>query len=124
MRAAVFNAPRSISVAERPDPVIDEPTDAVVRVVLAWVGGSDLWYYPGESPFEPGPIGHEFVRIAEDLGTEVHEVADGEVVIAPFAYSDGTCPNCGDGVITACVNGGFWANHGADGGQGGAVRCR
>jgi threonine dehydrogenase-like Zn-dependent dehydrogenase len=122
MRAAVFNEPRSIGVAERPDPVIAEPTDAVVRVVLACVCGSDLWYYRGESPFEPGPIGHEFVGVVEDVGAEVHEIAKGDLVIAPFAYSDGTCPHCRAGVTTSCVAGGFWATGGIDGGQGEAVR--
>jgi threonine dehydrogenase-like Zn-dependent dehydrogenase len=122
MRAAVFNGPRSISVAERPDPVIAEPTDAVVRVVLACVCGSDLWYYRGESPFAPGPIGHEFVGVVEDVGAEVHDIAKGDLVIAPFAYSDGTCPHCRAGVTTSCVAGGFWASNGMDGGQGEAVR--
>jgi threonine dehydrogenase-like Zn-dependent dehydrogenase len=56
MRAAVFVEPDHIEVADRPDPVIAEPTDAVVRVVLACVCGSDLWYYRGESPFDPGPL--------------------------------------------------------------------
>jgi threonine dehydrogenase-like Zn-dependent dehydrogenase len=55
MRAAVFNAPRSIDAADRPDPVVAEPTDAVVRVVLACVCGSDLWYYRGESPSSRAP---------------------------------------------------------------------
>jgi len=122
MRAAVFNEPRSIGVAERPDPVIAEPTDAVVGVVLACVCGSDLWYYRGDSPFEPGPIGHEFVGVVEDVGAEVRGIAKGDLVIAPFAYSDGTCPHCRAGVTTSCVNGGFWANNGIDGGQGEAVR--
>ena len=54
MRAAVFNGPRDITVADRPDPVIAAPTDALVRVALACVCGSDLWYYRGESPHEPG----------------------------------------------------------------------
>src|SRR5436189_5121562 len=93
MRAAVFNEPRSISVAERPDPVIAEPTDAVVGVALACVCGSDLWYYRGESPFEPGPIGHEFVGLVEDVGAAVHDIAKGDLVIAPFASSDGPCPH-------------------------------
>ena len=66
--------PRSITVGERPDPAIKEPTDAVVRVVLACVCGSDLWYYRGESPFEPGPIGHEFIGVVEDVGAEVTDV--------------------------------------------------
>jgi threonine dehydrogenase-like Zn-dependent dehydrogenase len=90
--------------------------------VLACVCGSDLWYYRGESPFEPGPIGHEFVGVVEDVGAEVHGIAKGDLVIAPFAYSDGTCPHCRAGVTTSCVNGGFWAMNGIDGGQGEAVR--
>src|SRR4051794_27932221 len=94
MRAAIFNEPGSVTVAERPDAVIAEPTDAIVRVVLACVCGSDLWYYRGDSPFEPGPIGHEFVGVVEDVGAEVRDVDKGDFVIAPFAFSDGTCPHC------------------------------
>jgi threonine dehydrogenase-like Zn-dependent dehydrogenase len=121
MRAAVFEAPGSIEVAQRPDPVIAEPTDAVVRVVLACVCGSDLWYYRGESPFEPGPIGHEFIGVVEEVGGDVGTVSKGDLVIAPFAYSDGTCPHCRHGIHTACANGGFFPMNG-DGGQGEAVR--
>src|SRR3954469_5596750 len=94
MRAAIFNKPRSITTGDRPDPSIIEPTDAVVRVVLACVCGSDLWYYRGDSEFAPGPIGHEFVGVVEDVGAEVTDIKKGDLVIAPFAFSDGTCPNC------------------------------
>ena len=73
MRAAIFNEPRSITAGDRPDPVDREPTDAIVRVVLACVCGSDLWYYRGDSPFEPGPIGHEFIGVVEDVGADVAE---------------------------------------------------
>src|SRR5437763_8534184 len=122
MRAAVFNEPRSITVTNRLEPVINEPTDAIVRVVLACVCGSDLWYYRGESPFEPGPIGHEFVGVVEDVGSDLRGVATGDLVIAPTAYCDGACPNCRAGITNACVAGGFWAVGGIDGGQGEAVR--
>jgi threonine dehydrogenase-like Zn-dependent dehydrogenase len=121
MRAAVFNEPRSISVTERPDPVIAEPTDAVVRVVLSCVCGSDLWYYRGDSPFEPGPIGHEFIGVVEDVGSQVRNVSEGDFVISPFAFSDGTCPHCRHGITSACMTGGFFPANG-DGGQGEAVR--
>ena len=121
MRAAVFEAPHSIGVTDRPDPAIVEPTDAVVRVVLSCVCGSDLWYFRGETPFEPGPIGHEFVGVVEDVGPDVVKVRRGDLVIAPFAYSDGTCPHCLNGITTACSNGGFYPMNG-DGGQGEAVR--
>src|SRR5947208_8290861 len=108
MRAAVFNEPRSITVTNRLEPVINEPADAVVRVVMACVCGSDLWYYRGESPFEPGPIGHEFIGVVEDVGAQVTQLAKGDLVIAPFAFSDGSCANCQNGVTTASMNGGFF----------------
>jgi threonine dehydrogenase-like Zn-dependent dehydrogenase len=122
MRAAVYNGPHAIEVAERPDPVLTAPTDAVVRVVLGCVCGSDLWYYRGESPHAPGPIGHEFIGVAEEVGADVRSVAPGDLVIAPFTYCDGTCAHCRAGVTSQCVAGGSFGNHGIDGGQGEAVR--
>jgi threonine dehydrogenase-like Zn-dependent dehydrogenase len=83
MRAAVFNGPGSVEVAERPDPVIEQPTDAVVRVLLACVCGSDLWYWRGESPHAVGSIGHEFIGIVTDVGAEVDGLAAGDLVVAP-----------------------------------------
>jgi threonine dehydrogenase-like Zn-dependent dehydrogenase len=111
-------------VASRPatDPTGDrQATDAIVRVVIGCVCGSDLWYYRGDWPFEPGPIGHEFIGVVEDIGPEVTDIAKGDLVIASFAFSDGTCPNCRNGVTTACMDGGFSPMNG-DAGQGEAVR--
>jgi threonine dehydrogenase-like Zn-dependent dehydrogenase len=122
MRAAVFNGPHAIEVAERPDPGIQAPTDAIVRVTLGCVCGSDLWYYRGDSPHEHGPIGHEFIGIVEDVGKDVRGLARGDLVVAPFTYCDGTCPNCRAGVTSQCVSGGSFGNRGIDGGQGEAVR--
>src|SRR3954463_1446106 len=121
MRAAIFHEPRRIEAGERPDPSLHEPTDAIVRVVLACVCGSDLWFYRGDSPFSPRPIGHEFVGVVEEVGGDVGNFAKGDFVIAPFAFSDGTCPNCRHGITSACVAGGFYPANG-DGGQGEAVR--
>jgi threonine dehydrogenase-like Zn-dependent dehydrogenase len=121
LRAAIFHAPRHVAPGDRPDPAIREDTDAIVRVVLACVCGSDLWYYRGDSPFEPGPIGHEFIGVVEEVGSEVKTILKGDLVIAPFAFSDGTCPHCLRGITTACVQGGFFPMNG-DGGQGEAVR--
>jgi threonine dehydrogenase-like Zn-dependent dehydrogenase len=121
VRAAIFNEPRNITAGDRPDAAVREPSDAVMRVVLACVCGSDLWYYRGDSPFEPGPIGHEFIGVVEDLGSDVTTLRKGALVISPFAFSDGTCPNCQNGITTACMNGGFFPMNG-DGGQGEAVR--
>src|SRR5437764_4849973 len=122
MRAAVFEGPRSIRVADRPDPVVVEPTDAVVRVVLACVCGSDLWYYRGESPHTLGPIGHEFVGGVKQVGAAVRDLGVGDLVVAPFTYSDGTCAHCRAGVTSQCMAGGAFGNQGIDGGQGEAVR--
>jgi threonine dehydrogenase-like Zn-dependent dehydrogenase len=122
MRAAIFNGPHRIDVGDRPDPVIAAPTDAIVRVVMGCVCGSDLWYYRGESPHELGPIGHEFIGVVEEVGAAVHGLAKGDFVVAPFTYSDGTCPNCLAGVTSQCVNGGSFGNRGIDGGQGERVR--
>jgi len=122
MKAAIYSGPHRIDVGDRPDPVIAAPTDAIVRVVMGCVCGSDLWYYRGDSPHELGPIGHEFIGVVEDLGADVRGLAKGDLVVAPFTYSDGTCPNCLAGVTSQCVNGGSFGNHGIDGGQGEAVR--
>lgn len=123
MRAAIYCGPRCIEVGERPDPVVAAPADAVVRVVLACVCGSDLWYYRGESPHLRGSIGHEFIGVVEQAGPEVHGIAEGDLVIAPFLYSDGTCPHCHAGWPSSCLAGGaFGTGEGIDGGQGEAVR--
>jgi threonine dehydrogenase-like Zn-dependent dehydrogenase len=122
MRATIFNGPGNIELGERPDPQIQEPTDAVVRVVLGCVCGSDLWYYRGESPHAPGPIGHEFIGVVEQVGTDVHGIKKGALVVAPFTYCDGTCANCRAGWPSNCIHGSSFGNHGIDGGQGEAVR--
>src|SRR2546422_7183530 len=105
MRAAVFCGPRCIEVADRPDPVVVAPTDAVVRVVFGCVCGSDLWYYRGESPHAPGPIGHEFIGVVEQVGGDVRSIARDDFVVAPFKFSDGTCPHCRAGWTSNCVSG-------------------
>jgi threonine dehydrogenase-like Zn-dependent dehydrogenase len=122
MRAAIFEGPRSIKVGDRPDPVIHEPTDAVVRVVLGSVCGSDLWYYRGLSPHAVGSIGHEFIGVVDDVGRDVTGLAKGDLVVAPFIYSDGICPHCRVGMTFHCVAGGSFGNGTIDGGQGEAVR--
>lgn len=122
MRAAIFNGPKDITVGDRPDPVITAPTDAVVRVVLACVCGSDLWYYGGDSDHPVGSIGHEFIGVVEQVGDDAGDLAVGDLVIAPFLYSDGTCPHCQNGALLNCVAGGSFGDGEIDGGQGEAVR--
>ncbi|HEV7235691.1 MAG TPA: alcohol dehydrogenase catalytic domain-containing protein [Ktedonobacteraceae bacterium] len=122
MKAVIFNGKGNIQLGERPDAKIQEPTDAVVRVVLGCVCGSDLWYYRGLSPHALGPIGHEFIGVVEEVGSDVHALKKGDFVIAPFTYCDGMCANCRAGWPSNCMHGGSFGNHGIDGGQGEAVR--
>jgi threonine dehydrogenase-like Zn-dependent dehydrogenase len=121
MRAAIFHEPRRVQAGDRPDAGLREPTDAVVRVVLACVCGTDLWFYRGDSAFTAGPIGHEFIGVVEDVGAEVRQFSKGDLVIASFMFCDNTCPHCRHGITSACVNGGIYPTSG-DGGQGEAVR--
>lgn len=122
MKAAIYGGPRDITVGERPDPVLQGPLDAIVRVTLACVCGSDLWYYRGLSPHDLGAIGHEFMGVVDEVGADVRDVRPGDLVVTRFTYSDGTCVLCRAGWPSNCLHGGGYGNHGMDGGQGEAVR--
>ncbi len=122
MKAAIYNGPYELEVGQRPDPKLQEPTDALVRVVLGSVCGSDLWYYRGQSPHALGPIGHEYIGVIEDVGADVRSLTKGDLVVAPFTFCDGSCAICRAGWPSNCLNGGSFGNHGIDGGQGEGVR--
>ncbi|MGR6974788.1 zinc-dependent alcohol dehydrogenase family protein [Streptomyces cynarae] len=123
MRATVIHGPNDIRIEEVPDPVVRHPADAVVRVVNACICGSDLWAYRGVASRQPGQrIGHEFLGVVEEVGSDVAGFRPGDFVVAPFVWSDGTCDFCREGLHTSCPQGGFWGQIGSDGGQGEAVR--
>lgn len=122
MKATVLQGPGRVDVIDVPDPVIEHDDDAVVRVFLAAVCGSDLWPYRGQESFTPGDrMGHEWIGVVEQVGAAVARVRPGDLVMAPFAFADGTCPACRDGWFTSCPAGGFWGG-GNGGGQAEAVR--
>lgn len=117
MRAGIFHGKHDIRVEDVAHPSIEAPTDAVVRIVRSSVCGSDLWSYRGISPGTPGSAtGHEFTGIVESVGDAVTAVKPGDLVIAPFAYGDGTCVHCLAGLWTSCPHGGFFGA-GINGGQ-------
>jgi threonine dehydrogenase-like Zn-dependent dehydrogenase len=122
MRATLYGGPGDITVGERPDPRLEKATDVIVRVTLGCVCGSDLWYYRGVNPHALGPIGHEFIGVVEQAGTDVTTIKAGDLVVAPFTFCDGTCVNCVAGWTGNCLNGGSFGNHGVDGGQGEYVK--
>ncbi|MEU6128740.1 zinc-dependent alcohol dehydrogenase family protein [Saccharopolyspora sp. NPDC047091] len=123
MRATVIRGAGDVHVEEVPDAALREPTDAVVRVVLTCVCGSDLWPYKGMERDEDGKrIGHEFLGVVEEVGSEVRSVRPGDLVVSPFTFSDGTCEFCRESLQTSCPSGGVYGAPGEDGAQGEAVR--
>lgn len=123
MRATYMYAPGDVRVIDAPAPVILQPTDAIVRVTAACVCGSDLHPYRKMKPFDEGrPMGHEFIGVVEAVGAEVTSVTEGDLVIAPFLWSDGTCDFCREGLQTSCRHGGGWGSPDVPGAQGEIVR--
>lgn len=122
MQVAIFKGKGNVELGERPDPVLKDPADAIVRVVMGCVCGSDLWYYRGINNHQEGSIGHEFIGVVEQVGKNIKKLNKGDLVIAPFTYSDGVCPNCLAGFQPQCLHGGVFGNGQTDGGQGEQVR--
>src|SRR4051794_20884322 len=123
MRATVMYKAGDVRIENVPDPSIVDPTDAVVRVTSACICGSDLWPYADMAPSEAGQsMGHEAIGVVEDVGADVRTIKRGDLVVMPFAFSDGTCDFCRDGLHTACVHVAFAGNNGMNGAQAEALR--
>src|ERR687890_2337249 len=104
MRATVMYSAGDVRFEERPDPTIIEPTDAVIRLPVTCVCGSDLWPYRGADPVpQPTPMGHEYVGIVEEVGSEVRLIEPGQFVVGSFFASDNTCEICRSGYQSSCV---------------------
>src|ERR1700744_3741846 len=105
MRGVILHAPGDVRVEQRQDPKIEQPTDAIIRVTASCVCGSDLWPYRGVEPVaEPGPMGHEYVGIVEEVGPGVRDIRPGQFVIGSFWASDNTCEICQAGYQSSCVH--------------------
>src|SRR5437764_2088723 len=123
MRATIMPKAHEVRIENIPDAGIKEPTDAVIRITRACICGSDLWPYNGGPNVEGQLMGHEAIGVVEAVGGEVRTVRPGQVVVMPFAFSDGSCMFCEEGLQTACVHGGFFGNGGEAGGaQAEAIR--
>ena len=123
MRATVMHGAGDVRIETVPDAHLVERTDALVTVTRAAICGSDLWPYKSMEPSETGRrMGHEFIGVVEDIGTDVQTIKAGDLVLSPFVWSDGTCPFCREGLQTSCLQGGRYGDDGVDGGQGEAVR--
>src|ERR671929_1814024 len=123
MRATIMYAAGDVRVEDVADPAIVEATDAIVRVTSACVCGSDLWPYADMEPSEAGnPMGHEAIGVVEDVGADVATLKRGDLVVSPFAISDGTCEFCHEGLHTSCAHGAFWDGIPDEGAQAEAIR--
>ncbi|HEX7995197.1 MAG TPA: zinc-dependent alcohol dehydrogenase family protein [Streptosporangiaceae bacterium] len=106
MRGAMLYAPRDVRVEDREDPRIEQPTDAIIRLAATCVCGSDLWSYRGIEPVTgPSPIGHEYVGVVEETGSDVRAIRPGQFVVGSFIASDNTCEICQAGYQSRCVHG-------------------
>ncbi|MFT3862905.1 MAG: zinc-dependent alcohol dehydrogenase family protein [Solirubrobacterales bacterium] len=123
MRAAVMHASHDVRIENVPDAALEDPTDAIVRVTRASICGSDLWPFASMEPSEAGQsMGHEAIGVVEEVGPEVRSLTPGDFVVMPFAFSDGTCEFCRDGLQTECIHAGFFGNNGINGAQAEALR--
>src|SRR4051794_21368870 len=123
MRATNMYGAGDVRVEDVPDSGIKHSTDALVRITAACICGSDLWPYGSMSPDDgPARMGHEFIGVVEDTGSEVTTVKKGDLVVSPFAISDGTCEFCQEGLQTSCAHGAFWDGIPDEGAQAEAIR--
>ena len=94
-----------VRVEDRPDPRIEQPTDAVIRLAATCVCGSDLWAYRGTDKLDgPAPTGHEYAGVIEEVGSQVSTVKPGDFVIGSFFASDNTCEICQAGYQSRCIH--------------------
>ena len=104
MQGAVLYGLRDIRFEDRAAPKIEEPTDAIIRIAVTCVCGSDLWPYRGLQPIDgPTPMGHEYCGTVEEVGNAVKSIRPGQFVVGSFATSDNTCPHCRYGYQSSCV---------------------
>jgi threonine dehydrogenase-like Zn-dependent dehydrogenase len=104
MRGVIMHGPGDVRVEDRDDPTIVDPTDAVIRLAATCICGSDLWPYRGADPVERATMGHEYVGVVEEVGSEVRTVKPGDFVVGSFVISDGTCEICRAGYPSSCVH--------------------
>jgi threonine dehydrogenase-like Zn-dependent dehydrogenase len=123
MKATLIYGAGDVRVEDVTDAALREPTDAVVRVVSSCICGSDLGPYRSLPVTGQGRrMGHEFLGVVHDVGSDVSGLKAGDFVVASSRWADNTCDFCAEGLHTSCRNGGDWGDPGVDGGQGEAVR--
>ena len=104
MRGVVMHAPGDVRIEDRDDPIVIEPTDAIVRLTHSCICGSDLWPWRGIDEYAwPAPMGHEYAGTVVEVGSDVTTVKPGQFVVGSFFASDNTCEICRSGYQTSCI---------------------
>jgi threonine dehydrogenase-like Zn-dependent dehydrogenase len=117
MRATIMYGAGDVRVETVSDARLIEATDALVRVTRAAICGSDLWPYKSMPRSQTGRrMGHELIGIVDCVGSDVRTLKVGQLVVAPFLISDGTCEFCREGLQASCVHGARYGTDGVDGG--------
>jgi len=112
-----------VRIENVPDARVIEPTDALVTITRSCICGSDLWPFKTMEPSDTGRVmGHEAIGVVESVGADVRTIKAGDLVVMPFAYSDGSCAFCHEGLQTSCAHGGFFGTVEVAGAQAEAVR--
>src|ERR687898_3628670 len=109
MRGVVMHQAGDVRVEERENPRIIDPTDAVIRLTSTCICGSDLWPYRGVEPADHQVMGHEYMGVVEEIGSDVLDLQVGDHVIGSFVISDNTCEICLSGYQSQCVHAEFVA---------------
>src|SRR5437588_235131 len=123
MRATIIDGTGDVRIETVADARLIEPTDAIVVVTRACICGSDLWPYKTMEYSDTGRVmGHEAIGVVESVGADVRNLKADDLVVMPFAYSDGTCVFCHEGLHTSCIHGGFFGAGDVGGAQAEAVR--
>jgi threonine dehydrogenase-like Zn-dependent dehydrogenase len=104
MRGVVMYAPGDVRVVERDKPEIVEPTDAILKLSVSCICGSDLWPYRGLDEVDHQAMGHEYAGVVEAVGDDVTSIRVGDFVVGSFFASDNTCEICRSGFQTHCVH--------------------
>ena len=99
-----MHAAGDVRVEDRDDPIIQEPTDAIIRLAASCICGSDLWPYRGADDVDATPMGHEYVGVVTEIGDAVKNVKVGDFVVGSFMASDNTCEICQAGYQSRCVH--------------------
>ena len=103
MLATMLYAPGDVRVEERDEPVIQKPTDAILRLTATCICGSDLWPFRGLNDVSsPMAMGHEYCGVVVAVGSDVKTVKPGQFVVGSFVLSDNTCPHCRHGFQSSC----------------------